>query len=91
MSLQKQAIDHLRDFLHECVKKDGIVLGKRRFSLELGMLENALFDEIDRDYSSVFPMVASGSFENSDYTGEIEELPVVDDDGKVVRKFDAVG
>ncbi len=91
MGLEKPAIDHLREFLFECVRKEGIVLGKRRFSLELGMLENALFDEIDKDYSSVFPMVAPGSFNGNVDNGKLDELPVVDDDGKIIRKFDAVG
>ena len=90
MGLEKRAIDYLREFLFECVRKDGIVFGKRRFSLELGMLENALFDEIDKDYSSVFPMVAHGNFENKDYTGKIEELPVVDEEGNVIRKYKVV-
>ena len=91
MGLQKQAIDHLREFLFECIKRDGTVLGKRRFSLELGMLENALFDEIDKDYSAVFPMVTPGNFENGSNDTEIEELPVIGEDGRVIRKFDAVG
>ena len=90
MGLRKTAIDELREFLFDCIKKEGIVLGKRRFSLELGMLENALFDEVDKDYSSVFPMVAPGNYENGDH-GPLEELPVVDKNGKIVRKFDAVG
>ena len=90
MGLQKTAIDELREFLFECIKKDGTVFGKRRFSLELGMLENALFDEIDRDYSAVFPMVEPGNIENVEYEGDIEELPVVDDEGMIVRKFTAV-
>ncbi|MBT3275404.1 MAG: hypothetical protein HN368_19770 [Spirochaetales bacterium] len=89
MGLKKNSIDELRDFLFECVKKEGTVLGKRRFSLELGMLENALFDEIDKDYSSFFPMVAPGNYGNRDLR-EIEELPVVDEDGKIVRKLNAV-
>ena len=90
MGLQKPAIDHLREFLYECIKKEGIVLGKRRFSLEFGMLENALFDEIDKDYSSIFPMVAPGSFENQDFSAELEELPVVDDEGYEIKKYKVV-
>jgi hypothetical protein len=90
VGLKKSAIDYLREFLLECVRKEGIVLGKRRFSLELGMLENALFDEIDKDYSSVFPMVATGDFKNEDYSGEIEELPVVDEEGYEIKKYKVV-
>ena len=90
MGLQKPGIDYLREFLFACVKKEGIVLGKRRFSLELGMLENALFDEIDKDYSAVFPMVTPGNFENQDLSGELEELPVVDDEGYEIKKFKVV-
>ena len=90
MGLEKSAIDYLREFLFECVKKDGIVFGKRRFSLELGMLENALFDEIDKDYSAIFPMVAPGNYENKEPIGEIEELPVVDEEGYEIKKYKVV-
>jgi hypothetical protein len=74
MGLQKKAIDDLKKFLLECITKEGVVLGKRRFSLELGMLENALFDEFDHDYSGVFPITDDP---------DIEELPGVDDDADI--------
>ena len=74
MGLQKKAIDDLKRFLLECISKEGVVLGKRRFSLELGMLENALFDEFDHDYSGLFPLTDDR---------DIEELPPFEDDADV--------
>ena len=89
MNIEKTTIEDLRNYLINCIDKEGLIEGKRRFSLQLGILENSLFNEMDELYSSIYHL--------SDYTKSsspedayLEELPVVDIKGNNLLKLTAV-
>ena len=87
MGMEKSTVDDLRRYLSHCIDKEGIVDGKRRFSLQLGLLENALFTDMDDVYSSISHISEyTDNFKDSN----LEELPVVDDGSEVIFDLIAV-
>jgi len=86
MGMNKSTVEDLKNYLIDCVDKDGTINGKRRFSLQLGLLENALFKDIDEVYSSIYQFSEYANAKDS----KLEELPVVDDNGDIVFKLTAV-
>ncbi|NOY09123.1 MAG: hypothetical protein GXP33_09810 [Spirochaetes bacterium] len=87
--MKKSTMDDLRDYLINCIDKEGIIRGKQRFSLQLGMLENALFKDMEEIFSSIYHFSEySGSSNPED--ANLEELPVVDDYGNIIPKLGAV-
>ena len=87
MGVKKRTIDDLKEYFLSCIKKDGLVVGKRRFFLELGMVENAIFAEIDNDRTLVSQLEeVSRIGRHADE--KLEVLPVVDENciGKKVGR-----
>ncbi len=86
MGMEKSTVDDLRNYLINCIDKEGKIEGKRRFSLQIGLLENALFNDIDEVYSTIYNF--------SDYSNPedayLEELPVVDEKGNIIINLNAV-
>lgn len=89
MGMEKSTVNNLKEYLIHCIDKEGIIDGKRRFSLQLGMLENALFKDIDEVYSSVYHFSEYSGYSNFE-DANLEELPVVDDNGNIVFNLVAV-
>lgn len=68
MNVDKRTLDDLRNYLINCIEEKGLVEGKRSFSLQLGILENALFSEMEDIYPTIFNFAENAI---------LEELPVV--------------
>ncbi len=86
MGMEKSTVDDLRNYLIHCIDKEGIIEGKRRFSLQMGLLENALFIDMDEAYSTIYHF---SEFVNTE-DANLEELPVVDDEGNILICLNAV-
>jgi len=84
--MEKNTVDDLKKYLIHCIDQEGIINGKRKFSLQLGLLENALFNDMDEFYSSVYHLAEYSNIEDT----ILEELPVVDDYGDIVFNLIAV-
>ena len=71
--MEKSTIDDLRKYLDKCIDQDGIIDGKRKFALQLGKVENELFNDVDEVKSAIYNFSA--------YHGDayLEELPGVDE------------
>ena len=81
MDIEETTIDELRKYLINCIGKKGLIEGKRSFSLQLGVLENDLFSEMDELYPPIFHF--------AEYS-ILEELPVVDNNGDALKSLNAV-
>jgi len=86
MGMEKSTVDDLRNYLIHCIDSEGIIEGKRRFSLQVGLLENALFNDIDEVYSTIYHFSDYLSTEDRN----LEELPVVDEEGNIIISLNAV-
>ncbi|MCK5152957.1 MAG: hypothetical protein KAQ93_01240 [Spirochaetales bacterium] len=86
MGMEKSTVDDLRNYLINCIDKEGIIEGKRRFSLQIGLLENALFNDIDEVYSTIYNFSEFVNIEDAN----LEELPVVDEEGNILISLNAV-
>lgn len=86
MGMEKSTVDDLRNYLIHCIDNEGIIDGKRRFSLQLGLLENALFNDIDEVYSTVYDFPECINPKDA----HLEELPVVDEEGNILVSLNAV-
>ena len=87
--MEKNTIEELKKYLINCIDEEGIIDGKRRFSLKLGMLENELFNDMDKTYSSIYNFSEYFGHSNPE-NAYLEELPVVVDDGNVPASLSAV-
>jgi hypothetical protein len=72
--MEKNIIADLKKYLNKCVDQDGIIDGKRKFALQLGMIENDLFNDVDVTKSSIYNF---SSYSEDVY---LEELPLVDEE-----------
>ena len=86
MGMEKSTVDDLKNYLIHCIDKEGIIEGKRRFSLQIGLLENALFKDMDEVYSTIYNFLDYSNQEDAN----LEELPVVDKDGNILIRLNAV-
>ncbi len=87
--MKKSTIEDLRSCLMECIDKYGIIEGKRRFSLQIGTVENTLFNDLDEINSSIYHFEEYIGY-TSPEDANLEELPVVDEDDSIVVKMNAV-
>lgn len=81
--MEKNTVDELRKYLNKCIDQEGIIDGKRRFALQLGMVENELFNNIDEIKSIIY------NFSAYPEDAYLEELPIVDE-GNILTSLNAV-
>ena len=81
--MEKNTIDDLRKYLNKCIDQDGIIDGKRRFALQLGMVENELFNDADEVKSTIY------NFSAYPEDAYLEELPIVNE-GNILTTLNAV-
>lgn len=89
MSVDKSTIEDLKKYLINCIDEEGIIDGKRRFSLQLGMLENELFNDMDKANSSIYNFSEYFGHSNPE-NANLEELPVVVDGDNILTSLSAV-
>ena len=81
--MEKNTIDELKKYLTRCIDHDGIIDGKRKFALQLGMVENDLLNDIDENQSNIY------NFSAYSEDAYLEELPIVDE-GNILTSLNAV-
>jgi len=85
MGVEKSTVDDLKNYLIHCVDEKGIIEGKRRFSLQIGLLENALFKDMDEVYSTSYSFI---DYSNPD-DAYLEELPAVGEKDNILISLNA--
>jgi len=81
--MEKNIIADLKKYLNKCIDQDGIIDGKRSFALQLGMIENELFNDVDITKSTIY------NFSAYPEDAYLEELPLVDE-GSFLTSLEAV-